>query len=338
MKKVFITLTAFLWVLSNSSIPVLCAELPIESITDIPVQESSVHTSSRTPEAKDENVEEEELMFAPITLKIEEGEKVQNIKKFKLRAEVEAKQKPNKLYRQTWDDSKLYRYLFFSDEKNLRPLIAPASLGSYMEVSLDDNTSAFIGQGSLSIYDGSTLSFISKRESDYDVGGKVMGSMGNLNYSVGAYTDTNSLYNSLGGIVSTKPQKIWNSKGDFTFGTALYSNDYFDYNRNTAGFFTKYRQGKFTISGQLAQSTYTNNQDYINSAHFQTQYKLNDYLAFKSKIIKELNTDYAQDEYALKVTPMGQNETLNFELSASNIYNAQDVTRQRFKFTTNVRF
>ena len=301
--------------------------------------ETNTEVSQTSKMETGEAEEEEEHMFAPIDLKLEESEKPKNVKRFKLRAEVEEKPKVNKYLLKTWDDSKSYRYQYFGDQRNLRPIAALASQSSYMVVPLDEQTSVYTGQRSLSSYDGIRMSFIRKRESDYDVGTKVIGSFDKLDYSVGVYTDTNTLSNSFGGILSTKPRKIRNSKGDFSFGAGLYSNDFEDYSRNTAGFFTKYRQGKFTVSGQLAQSNFSSNREPVNSVHFQADYKVNDYITLTSRIIKELNTEYALDEYAVRVFPFGsKKDTVDFELSARNVYSAQDVVQQRFKFVTNIRF
>ena len=281
--------------------------------------------------------EEEELMFAPIELDLSE-EREEEIKKFKIRVESDTKPKLVKNYRKNWYDSKFYRYQYYSDPKNLQPLIAPASYGAYLETELDDNTTIQVGQYNLSWYDGGPINFIGKAESDFDVGATMTGHGRKFDYAIGAYTATDTLNNSYGGIVSSKPQKIWHSKGDFSFGTGLYSNDYGSYTKNTAGFFTKYRRGKFTVSGQLAQNTYSNSSSNPQSFHLTHQYQINDHVMIRGKLVKEINSDYSQDELALRLSPSFKNDTIFVEISSSQINNLNNNIQQRFKIMTNINF
>ena len=295
----------------------------------------SDETGSQPPQEQAQ--EEEELMFAPIDLDLSE-EREEAVKKFKIRVESDSKPKQVKNYRKNWYDSKFYRYQYYADSKNLQPLIAPASYGAYLETDLDDNTTIQVGQYNLSWYDGGPINFIGKAESDFFVGATMTGHGRNFDYAVGMYTATDTLNNSYGGIVSTKPKKIWHSKGDFSFGTGLYSNDYGSYTKNTAGFFTKYRRGKFTVSGQLAQNTYSNNSTNPQSFHVTHQYQINDHLMIRGKMVKELNSDYSQDELSLRFSPSFKNDAFFVELSSSQINTLNNNVQQRFKIMTNINF
>lgn len=281
--------------------------------------------------------QEDELMFAPIDLDLSQ-ERNEAVKKFKIRVESDSKPKQVKNYRKNWYDSKFYRYQYYSDSKNLQPLIAPASYGAYLETQLDDNTTIQVGQYNLSWYDGGPINFIGKTESDFDVGATITGHGRKFDYAVGMYTATDTLNNSYGGIVSTKPMKIWHSKGDFSFGTGLYSNDYGAYTKNTAGFFTKYRRGKFTVSGQLAQNTYTNNTSNPQSFHVTHQYQLNDHVMIRGKMVKELNSEYSQDELSLRLSPSFKKDTFFVDISSSQVNTLNNNTQQRFKIMTNINF
>lgn len=281
----------------------------------------------------------EELMFEPIDLDIKEIEKEQRVKRLRLRVETTDKPKYIQNVRRQWDDSKLYRYQYYSDQKNLQPLIAPASWGSYLTTDLDENTKIYVGQSGLSYYDGVSMNFIGKNEANFDSGAKMVGSARNFDYAIGAYTDTKTLNNSYGGIVSTKPKKIWHSDADVSIGSGVYSNDYGAFSKNTAGFFTKYRKGKFTVNGQLSQSAYTSGTPSTNtSIDILSQYKINEYILVRSKTERDFNTNYSADELTLRFSPTRNSDDFNFEITTSNVNNFGADNRQRLKFVTNIRF
>lgn len=291
-------------------------------------------------ELNKKDTQSEELMFEPIDLDIESIQKEKKNKKFKLRAESVEKPTYMQNVRRMWDDSKLYRYQYYSDSKNLQPLIAPASWGSYLTTPLDENTQVYIGQSGLSYYDGVSMNFIGKNEANFDNGAKMEHKGKFIDYSLGAYTDTKTLNNSYGGIISTKPQKIWNQPdADISFGSGVYSNDYGAYSKNTAGFFTKYRKGKFTISGQLSQNSYTSGTPTTNSSmDVLSQYQINEYLLVRSKIERDFNTNYSADELTLRISPTKNSDDFNFEITTSNVNNLGADNRKQLKFVTNFRF
>lgn len=332
MKKFFTLIIAVISALTSFfSLPVNAA---LQEYTDANTDANEIEVT----QIKEETNDDEELMFEPIDLDLKDYNN-ERVKKLKIRVESNEKPKYIKNYRKTWDDSKFYRYQYYSDQKNLQPLIAPASYGAYLETQLDDNTTVQVGQYNLSWYDNGPINFIGKTETDYDSGATITGHGRNFDYAFGMYTATNTLKNSYGGIISTKPKKIWHSKGDFSFGTGMYSNDYDEYTKNTAGFFTKYRRGKFTVSGQVAQNSYTTGTSSdVQSFHLVHQYKINDHFMIRGKMVKELNTDYSQDELSLRYSPSFKDDRVFFELTSSQVNNLQNQPQQRFKIMTNINF
>ncbi len=315
-------LAIFIFLAMSINLPILGEEL------DEDMQENSTQK------------ETQELTFEPIDLDIKSIQEEKKNKKFKLQIESEEKPVYIQNVRRLWDDSKLYRYQYYSDPKNLQPLIAPASWGSYLTRALDENTQIYVGQSGLSYYDGVSMNFIGKNEANFDNGAKMEHKGKFVDYSLGAYTDTKTLNNSYGGIISTKPQKIWNqSDAEISFGSGVYSNDYGTYSRNTAGFFTKYRKGKFTVSGQLSQNSYTSGTPTTNSSmDILSQYQINEYLLVRSKIERDFNTNYAADELTLRIMPTKNSDDFNFEITTSNVSNLGADNRKQLKFVTNFRF
>ena len=113
--------------------------------------------------------QEEELMFDPIELDLSGFTPENKIKRLKIRVEATDKPKNVKTYRKTWDDSKFYRYQYYSDPNSMRPLPALASYDVYLETDLDENTRVAIGKGGLSYFDGATLTFMNRnRECVFD--------------------------------------------------------------------------------------------------------------------------------------------------------------------------
>ena len=227
-------------------------------------------------------------MFAPIELDLTDyyNEKQKKKKKwFALSATKEGEPAYVKNTGQIWDEDKLFRYNFYSNEDNLRVLPSYGSLNSYINQKLDENTTVMIGQDGISSINGDTVNFAYANSSYYSSGARIDGSMKNFNYSVGAFTETDTLNQELAAIVSTKPTSILNSKGKFYTGGGVFSNLMDDVNKNTAGVFVQYNNDKWSLGTQLARSQYSKSgYENSNSVHFLTQYKVNDHLSLKNKI------------------------------------------------------
>ena len=259
--------------------------------------------------------------------------------KFELSATKEGKPAYVKNTGQVWDEDMLFRYNFYSDEANLRVLPSYGSLNSYVSQKLDDNTTVMIGQDGISSINGNTVNFAYSNSSYYSSGARIDGRAQNFNYSVGAFTETDTLNQQLAAIVSTKPRSIMNSKGKFYVGGGVFSNLMDDVNKNTTGVFAQYNNDKWSFGTQLARSQYTKSgYDDSNSMHFLTQYKVNDHLSLKNKIVNNFDVDEIQGEIGVVYKPLNDTDRLQFELTAANYQSQNVITRQRLKFTTSFKF
>ena len=58
----------------------------------------------------------------------------------------------------------------------------------------------------------------------------------------------------------------------------------------------------------------------------------------RGKMVKELNSDYSQDELSLRFSPSFKNDAFFVELSSSQINTLNNNVQQRFKIMTNINF
>ena len=272
------------------------------------------------PSVEQDNIEQttddSDDMFAPVELDLTDYSYMNDKKnkKFELSATKEGKPAYVKNTGQVWDEDMLFRYNFYSDEANLRVLPSYGSLNSYINQKLDENTTVMVGQDGISSINGNTVNFAYANSSYYSSGARIDGSAQNFNYSVGAFTETDTLNQELAAIVSTKPTSILNSKGKFYVGGGVFSNLMDGVNKNTSGVFAQYNNDKFSFGTQLARSQYTKSgYNDSSSVHFLTQYKVNDHLSLKNKIVKNFDIDELQGEIGI-------------------------VYKQRLKFTTSFKF
>lgn len=297
------------------------------------------------PSVEQDNIEQttddSDDMFAPVELDLTDYSYMNDKKnkKFELSATKEGKPAYVKNTGQVWDEDMLFRYNFYSDEANLRVLPSYGSLNSYINQKLDENTTVMVGQDGISSINGNTVNFAYANSSYYSSGARIDGSAQNFNYSVGAFTETDTLNQELAAIVSTKPSSILNSKGKFYVGGGVFSNLMDGVNKNTSGVFAQYNNDKFSFGTQLARSQYTKSgYNDSSSVHFLTQYKVNDHLSLKNKIVKNFDIDELQGEIGIVYKPLEDTDRLQFELTAANYQSQNVITRQRLKFTTSFKF
>ena len=297
------------------------------------------------PSVKQDNIEQttdvSDDMFAPVELDLTDYSYMNDKKnkKFELSATKEGKPAYVQNTGQVWDEDMLFRYNFYSDEANLRVLPSYGSLNSYINQKLDENTTVMVGQDGISSINGNTVNFAYANSSYYSSGARIDGSAQNFNYSVGAFTETDTLNQELAAIVSTKPSSILNSKGKFYVGGGVFSNLMDGVNKNTSGVFAQYNNDKFSFGTQLARSQYTKSgYNDSSSVHFLTQYKVNDHLSLKNKIVKNFDIDELQGEIGIVYKPLEDTDRLQFELTAANYQSQNVITRQRLKFTTSFKF
>ena len=277
------------------------------------------------PSVEQDNIEQttddSDDMFAPVELDLTDYSYMNDKKnkKFELSATKEGKPAYVKNTGQVWDEDMLFRYNFYSDEANLRVLPSYGSLNSYINQKLDENTTVMVGQDGISSINGNTVNFAYANSSYYSSGARIDGSAQNFNYSVGAFTETDTLNQELAAIVSTKPSSILNSKGKFYVGGGVFSNLMDGVNKNTSGVFAQYNNDKFSFGTQLARSQYTKSgYNDSSSVHFLTQYKVNDHLSLKNKIVKNFDIDELQGEIGIVYKPLEDTDRLQFELTAAN--------------------
>lgn len=319
----------------------------IITIMSVPLCKASIDSDETINETETVNIHtkktdviKEEEMFAPVDLDLTDYTYMnKENKKFKLSAEKEGKPAYVKNTGQIWDEDMLFRYNFYSDESNLRVLPSYGSLGSYISRDLDENTSVMIGQDGLSSINGDTVNFNYDNYSYYSSGARIDGNQKHFNYSVGAFNHTDTLNQQLAAVISTKPSSILNSKGKFYVGGGVFTNLMNDANLNTTGLFAQYKNNKLALSAQVSNSSYSRSgyNDY-NKAHFLTQYKFNDHLSLKNKIVQNFDVNEVQGELGLVLNPLKDTDRLQLEVTAANYQSQNVVTRQRLKFSTSFRF
>lgn len=282
----------------------------------------------------------EEEMFAPVELDLTDYSYMnKENKKFKLSAEKEGKPSYVKNSGQVWDEDMLFRYSYYSNETNLRVLPSYGSLGSYVTRELDESTKVMIGQDGISSINGDTVNFAYANSSYYSSGARIDRQGKLMNYSVGAFNETDTLNQEMAAIVSTKPASILHSKGKFYVGGGVFSNLMNDVNKNTTGVFAQYNNNKFSVGTQIARSSYSKSgYNDSNTAHLLTKYKVNNHLSLKNKIVKNFDIDELQGEVGVVYNPLKDTDKLQFEVTAANYQSQNIITRQRLKFSTSFKF
>ncbi len=284
--------------------------------------------------------EQVEDMFAPVELDLSDYSYLnkQN-KKFKLSAEKEGKPSYTNATGQIWDENMLFRYQFYSDESNLRVLPAYGSLGAYVTTNLDENTTVMVGQDSLTKINGDVINFSYPNYSYYSSGARISGEQESFNYSVGAFTETDTLNQQLAAVVTTKPTLVKSTGGTFYVGGGVFTNLMNDVNKSSSGLLAQYKGKKLSVGGQLSHISYSKSgYNESSSAHLLTTYRLNNHLQLKNKIVKNFDFDELQGEVGLVINPFKEADRLEFEVVATNYQTQNVVTRQRLKFTTSFKF
>ena len=284
--------------------------------------------------------EQTEEMFAPVELDLTDFTQMnKENKKFKLSAEKEGKPSYVKNKGQVWSEDKLFLYNYYGDETNLRVLPSYGSLGSYVTRDLDEKTQVMVGQDGISSINGDTVNFAYANSSYYSSGGRLDREGKFINYSLGAFNETDTQNQELAAIVSTKPKSILNSKGKFYVGGGVFTNLMNTVYKNTSGHFAQYKNYKWSMGAQIARSGYSKSgYNDSNSAHFLTTYKVNNHLSLKNKIVKTFEIDEIQGEMGITYSPLKDTERLQLELTAANYQSQNIITRQRLKFSTSLRF
>ncbi len=327
MKRIIPVISLILVLSSTLTMqPVFCEEINETETINI--------ETSALPETQ------EEEMFAPVSLDLTDYSQMnkQN-KKFKIKVEKEEKPSYVRATGQVWDSDKLYRYQYYSDERNTRLLPSYGSLNSFITRDLDENTKVMIGQDGIGEVGGIALNFFKMNNSYFSNGARIDGKTKNLNYTVGSYMETDTTNNAIAAAVSTKPTHILNSKGTFSFGGGVFNNIKSAETKTTAGLFGQYNNGRFSLGTQFSQSTFSEgSKPTSNMLHIMPQFNVNKHLTLKTKLVKDMDIDEMQGEIGISIKPLKNVDALSFDVSATNYQSQNIITRQRLKFSTEFRF
>lgn len=236
-----------------------------------------------------------------------------------------------------WDNSDNFRTLYRTVPSMMQT--APSIIhAAHYKFNPDENTSVYWGHASLSSFDGVSVGFVGKLESDYDTGIKVNTKIGNLNFSAAIY-DSLETNNPAGGmLVATDELSFAKIKGNFKFGGGFYTNEYGDTNasKNSAGLFAKYTYNRFSIGAQIGKTQYSSgNGSYGTSFYLYPTYKLTDSLYIKSKIASHIDQNYNQEEIGLTYKPAKNNPNeFSISLNASLFNGEGTKNKQRLKLST----
>ena len=233
-----------------------------------------------------------------------------------------------------WDDSKNFRTII-NTHPYLLETVPSIIQESYYSYGIDEKTNIEWGHTALSSHNGMTLGFIDNMESSYDNGLKISSKAGKFNLS-GAIYESMYSHNPSGGFVLSSEELKFH-KSSFIFGGGIYATDYVNENsKNSAGIFTKYKYGRFSLGIQLAQDkSFTGKGEYSTSCYLYPTFKLNDSLTLTGGIAGFLDEKYAREEIGIVYKPFPNNEN-DFLISLkAAFYNGDGVVnKQRIKIKT----
>ena len=304
------------------------------------VDEELFDHNSCSPEQYDEYIvyssEEDADNENTIVLEKNSIKKKNNVK---LKAVIEKSYTVNRIeaFNTFWDDSKNFKTIINSHPYFFKEL--PSFFQeTYYSYNTDENSNISWGQNALSSHNDITVGFIDNMESNYDNGLKISTKLGKINLSGAIYDSIHSHTPSGGFVFSTEELHL--QKGSLVFGGGLYATDYVNENsRNSAGIFTKYKRGRFSLGIQLAQDkSFTGNKEYGTSCYLYPSFKINDSLTLRGGIASYLDEKYAREEISIVYKPALNNEN-DFQISLSAaFYNGSGITgKQRIKIKTEFR-
>ena len=234
-----------------------------------------------------------------------------------------------------WDNSDNFRTLYRTVPSMMQT--APSIIhAAHYKFKPDDNTSVDWGHSALSSFDGLSVGFIEKLESDYDSGMKITTKIGKLNISSAIY-DSLETNNPAGGmLISTNDFSLGEMKGKIRFGGGIYTNEYGNTNasKNSYGLFTQYKKGRFTLGAQIGKTQFSN-ENYGTSIYLYPKIRLTNSLTITSKIANHFEQNYNQEEIGLTYKP-ARNNPNDFSISINaSLYNGEGTkNKQRLKLST----
>ena len=263
---------------------------------------------------------------------------VKNKKRVVLKTGIEKSYKINRIesFNTIWDDSRNFRTTIYSTP-SLMDTLPSLMQESHFRFNADETTQIDWGHTSLSSHDNMTVGFIDNMENIHDNGMRISSKLGNINIS-GAIFDSIQSQNPSGGLVfSTREFKTKYHKGSFVFGGGVYASDYANENsKNSAGIFTKYKYGRFSLGIQIAQSkSSAKNSQYETECYLYPSFKINNSLTLTGGISSHIYEQSAKEEIGITYKPFINNKN-DFSISLKAVfYNGRGVeSKQKIKIKT----
>lgn len=235
-----------------------------------------------------------------------------------------------------WDNSKSFSNTFLNDSRHMAP-IPGVIKSSKITADVSNSLSASLGQTYLYDANGSSLLFIRANESTYNTGSVISYKGDGLNLSVGSFSSSFNHAASGGAVLSSNAINLPKQTGSLTFGGAYFKNEAQEYDKSTGGIFGEYNFKRLKFNAQVAQSKFTNSENYDTSVYFVPELKLSNSLYLKTRFIRNVTQDTMQDELVLTYKPIKSTRNLEIELNATNQYTDNSTIKQRLKLSTSFR-
>ncbi len=225
-----------------------------------------------------------------------------------------------------------YKVMNFWNTKSARPYMQ-SSLPMEINVEIGANAKVYVGQVFLSDFENVTLKFMRERETYYNEGAKITVSGQLFDYSVGFFNSTLNNDVSAGSIISTKPLDLKNF-GAVTLGGAHYIYDINNDMVNTLGLFSSYKNKKFILNTQFANSRKLLDNTYENKFYLMPELLLTNSLSLKLILQQNLTDLSTQKGFGIKYKPFKNSNKFEVELNTTTKYSDSLEPSQRLNFST----
>ncbi len=236
-----------------------------------------------------------------------------------------------------WDSSDNFRTMYRTVPSMMQtaPSVIHAAHYRFMP---DEYTQVYWGHSALSSFDGVSVGFVGKLESDYDSGLKINTRIGKVNVSTAIYESLETNNPSGGLLISSDELSFGKMKGTIKFGGGVYTNENenFKSSYNSGGLFAKYSLGRFSLGAQIGKTQFASSKGrYGTSFYLYPTIKLTNSLFLKSKFAAHIDQKYMQEEIGLTYKPYRNNPNeFSISLNASLFNGSGTTTKQRLKLST----
>ena len=235
-----------------------------------------------------------------------------------------------------WDSSKAFSFAFFNDSRHMAPIPGVVNSQS-INAQISPELKASLGQTFLFDSLGPSVLFVRTNESTYNTGSVISYKGNSLNLALGSFSSSFNNAASGGAILTSKPLRLPANSGKILFGSAFFANEGQGSDKTTGGLFTEYSFKRLKLSAQIAQSKFSNSNYFDTGVYFIPEFRLSDSLSVKTRFIRNVTSDIMQDELALTYSPKKNKNNLEFEINASNQYDANSTIKQRLKLSTSFK-